>query len=581
MLRVKTKRVWAFVLVLTLLVSLLPAPIQSFASTGEEPVPAAGGNPLEAGEPDVDTAALTEAVFAAQQLAATAADYEDNAYSALTAAILAAEDALQALGLTQEQIDAQTASLAAAHTALALKAELGARLAGEVSLAGRTALRYYLDPERQASMGDRAIDHSKSKLVISENGDTELRLYFGPLAIATLSGYLQRLSRVTNLVAIGGVVQSYDLIPASIYEDWGDTHDDFWVESYGSYPKLLGIPVTPGETEIVVEMFVPVMEAIAVGSGRQIAWLRIDWSGVELGNGLEPADVTALSDAIADARTVNAANYTVSSRNALSASVAAGEWLIGNNETLTVTQAMVDARAAAIQAAQTALLAGTGEAGADPDVPDFPGDAAENTETVTVTPEVSDKTATATVNREAVAAALNAIDSASGTVTIKLDVLASAADVERVVLTISAEAARSIAEAAADEDKANVILAVESQVANVALDGAAIIAAFGTQGSAQEVTIAVAATATENLTAEQQNVIAGKTAVTIDITVGAVAVSDFESGEVAVSLPYAPANGQNEGKLRVYRLNNDASSTKLEGSKYENGNMIFNISGTP
>ncbi|MDR3288526.1 MAG: FIVAR domain-containing protein, partial [Peptococcaceae bacterium] len=325
----------------------------------------------------VDTGALETAIYEAKQLSATAASYEPNAYAALTAAVTAAEAALQTAGLTQGQIDAQSVSLTAATDALIGATALKLRLVGEVSLAGKTQLLNYSNPN-QNSMGNAAIDHAQSKIVVDGNGNAELRLYFGPLSTLGFSGYLQSLAKVTSLYYDGeGYIDRWDKINATIYAVYDGVTDAYGPAAGTRYPRELGIPVTIGDTDdVIVEVFVPVMDAISPGSGTQLARLRIDWSGIDAsGESAVAADVTTLTAAIADAdANADADNYTAASYNALAKSVEAGSYLIANNETLTVTQAMVNSRTAAITAARNALLAPENPNGDDPDGDDPNGD---------------------------------------------------------------------------------------------------------------------------------------------------------------------------------------------------------------
>jgi cyclophilin family peptidyl-prolyl cis-trans isomerase len=152
-----------------------------------------------------------------------------------------------------------------------------------------------------------------------------------------------------------GYVDHWDKTPATVYSIYDGVTDDYGPAQGTWYPHELGIPVTIGtDSEIIVEVFVPVMDAIASGSGTQLARLRIDWSGVETVD-TNYADTDALGTAIR-AIPANFGTYTDESYAALTASATAGTYLIDSNDTLTVTNAIVNARTAAISAAQTALI---------------------------------------------------------------------------------------------------------------------------------------------------------------------------------------------------------------------------------
>jgi hypothetical protein len=220
--------------------------------------------------------------------------------------------------------------------------------------------------------------------VVAGDGSAELRLFFGPLSTMGFSGYLQSLAAVTQLYYSGGGIDSWDKVPAAVYSVYEGVADEYGPTVAGLwYPRELGIPIELGAQETVVEVFVPVMDAISAGSGTQLARLRIDWDGFDLtgGSGGAGADLGALQAAIADARGAAPGGISAKSYAALEASIAAGEWLAASNEALTVTQAMADSRAAAIGAAKAALFSAAADPGdpgdsEDPNDPDGtdPGD---------------------------------------------------------------------------------------------------------------------------------------------------------------------------------------------------------------
>jgi hypothetical protein len=301
--------------------------------------------------PTADTSALEAAIATAKSVQAT--DYENTSYAALTAAITAAESSLEIEGLTQTQANDLTASLNAAKVALVSSNALVSRVKTEVSLSGKTALKNYGMPN-QDSMGNAAIDHSKSKIVINADGNAELRLFFRPLEFTGLTGYLQSLSKVTKLNYDNqGFIDSYETAPATVYSTYEGITDAFGPTIEGLwYPKDLGIPVTIGDTnDIIVEVYVPVMGS----SATQLARLRIDWTDFEPED-TSRADVTELEAAINGIPDGMPPAYIGKSYEALTASVAAGTYLIDSNEALSVTDELVHNRTAAILAAQSALI---------------------------------------------------------------------------------------------------------------------------------------------------------------------------------------------------------------------------------
>jgi hypothetical protein len=318
---------------------------------------------MSAYNPEPDTEALAALISAAADLAAGETDAEASSLAALTAAVAAAEEAGGREDLTAEQIARQLEALTAAMAALTRNADLSERhelTAGEYFFTNRTSLWNFSNPT-QPSMGHAAIEHNLSLLTVHPDGRTELRLFFRPLDVFGLTGYLQTLAGVDSIYRDeNGYISHYDKTAAAVYsvyegitDEFGPTAPTLW------YPRELGLPVAPGTETLTTEVFVPVMDSVSPGAGTQLALLRLDWEGFDLSSGAPAADMAALESAVAAGAGASAdagGDWTAKSRAALAAAVEAGKWLVAHNAALTVTQEMADRRAAAIEAALAALL---------------------------------------------------------------------------------------------------------------------------------------------------------------------------------------------------------------------------------
>jgi hypothetical protein len=289
----------------------------------------------------IDTGGLDAAIAdASATLAVGAAGYESKSFEALGAALAAAE-AAKTGALTDADVTKQTAALTAAKAALVKTSELRVPLAnGTYSLAGKTALWNY--SQNQASMGNPAIDHARSYLTV-ENGTAKVHLFFRAMTFANMTGHLLEISNLTNIVIKDGILDKYDLVPATHHSYLAET--DQFLPSGSVYPEEISINVTPGDRYTPVFVNVPVMGA----SANQPARVQIDWSGFDLGT---PVDVSGLNAALASTTGVTADTYTAASYNSLAKSAEAGTALLSLN----ATQGQVDARTAAIVAAQAALM---------------------------------------------------------------------------------------------------------------------------------------------------------------------------------------------------------------------------------
>ncbi|MDR1589007.1 MAG: FIVAR domain-containing protein [Oscillospiraceae bacterium] len=529
------------------------------------------------------TTPLQDAIAAASAIASASADYEAKSYAALQAAIAAAQAAsneVKSGPLTAVKIDAQLASLTAATAALAPKAELKHRLAdGTYSLEGETAL--YQFATNSESMGNPAIDHSKSYVEIANSGtEARVHLFFGPLTAYNHTGYLRTLDKVTQLyydAQSPSIVDHYDIETAQVHEDWGTAKDNYREDSDPPYPKHLSIPVTLGEQDTTVHVFVPVMESISAGSGDQLARLRIDWSGFDVTGSAETADLANLTDAIAGIPANADGKYTAESYAALTASVAAGQYLADSNAALTVTSELADARIAAIQAATAALIALPVKVEVAP---------------VVTAPTVDAQTgkATASVEDDTITAAITGAKTGEGEEEIENPVIEqitiNAAPAEQAEDTVT-EVAVSIsvvAVTAVSAEKAALVIDAGDAVGSVTLSNAAlakiVAAAADSEEDAPTVTITITADAAATLTLAQSEagvIPVGKTPFAVVIAVDDMTLTG-EAIPVTVTVTQAshPASGK---KYVVWHVKADGSKTKY-AAEYDDATDTLTFTAT-
>lgn len=113
----------------------------------------------------------------------------------------------------------------------------------------------------------------------------------------------------------------------------------------------MNIPVELGDNEIWVQVYVPVMEAINQGSGRQYAKLQLDWDSREQISGIE-TDKEVLEKLIGQAKELTQGNASDAVYDALLKSIAAAQDVVDN---MNVDQKAVDNTLAALQAAVDAM----------------------------------------------------------------------------------------------------------------------------------------------------------------------------------------------------------------------------------
>lgn len=307
---------------------------------------------------DTDTSILQDAIESAETyLMSGGSGYEPTSYQALVAATAAARAAKTAIG------DTGTSSVQAAVQADALNKSIAALVSlSDLSDSGIADGEYPVQTElmkvgeNMLSMGNPAIDHTQSKVVIGE-GRAELHLFFQAMTFGQDTGHLLRLWKMENVsVDEWGVIDDgYTLVSAAVYSVWEDVTDAYGPPEGENYPKEVGITVTPGNEYTYVQVYVPVMGS----SAQQPARVKIDWSRL----GHSSPDMGGLAAALERARSTEQSGYTTLSYTALQAGMEAA----GVLKTLTgATQAMIDRRTAALDALVAALLEAEQPGGEDP-----------------------------------------------------------------------------------------------------------------------------------------------------------------------------------------------------------------------
>lgn len=138
-----------------------------------------------------------------------------------------------------------------------------------------------------------------------------LRMEFGPMKTAGFTGYLAELSYYPGWTGgDNGYTMPSDETPASLtVESYYDVYDSYNDPDNGTdesvkgkqYPHIMSMPLDfIGDDEIWVQVYVPVMESINKGGGRQYAKLQLDWNTLTQISGVD-SDKDALNALIESA----------------------------------------------------------------------------------------------------------------------------------------------------------------------------------------------------------------------------------------------------------------------------------------
>ena len=132
------------------------------------------------------------------------------------------------------------------------------------------------------SMSNNAINHN-IKLVV-KNGVPYVNMNFNSLTITSLKGYLKDLNYYASGYEVSQTGEpSGTLVPVTVnslqkFSNGKTLKDDFGTD----YPNDISFPLCEealeGNNEIPLQVFVPIMDAITPGSGKQNVYLRLDYS---------------------------------------------------------------------------------------------------------------------------------------------------------------------------------------------------------------------------------------------------------------------------------------------------------------
>ena len=140
------------------------------------------------------------------------------------------------------------------------------------------------------SMGNESMI-PQAHIVLDSDGTAQLQINMIPLTYLNRLGYLGSLKKVTTVLEENKYQYptKIETLEAAVLEEYIDVYDSFNdpESDYADanvvgkwYPKKLSIPIDfeNQEDDILVQVYVPVMESIMAGGGTKFAVLDIDWN---------------------------------------------------------------------------------------------------------------------------------------------------------------------------------------------------------------------------------------------------------------------------------------------------------------
>ncbi len=242
-----------------------------------------------------DKAELEKLINTAKSFDSKKADYTKESYAVLASAVKEAEKAIADENVTKSQIDQATKLLAESIKALE-KNKKPEYENGTYEIQGDIWHAYNKD---QKSMADGSLAYTedekgnRTKLplhIIFKEGKPYLKLKFMPLTQKmgenSFTGYLGDLAYYPEVVTETPPTKESRIEEAEVLTEYEEVVDEFNDPEFGTdnvmkgklYPKEILIPIEKGQKNVWLNVYVPVMESIQEGGGRQNARLELDWS---------------------------------------------------------------------------------------------------------------------------------------------------------------------------------------------------------------------------------------------------------------------------------------------------------------
>ncbi|WP_367271611.1 NEAT domain-containing protein [uncultured Eubacterium sp.] len=230
----------------------------------------------------VDRTALEAALTQAKTYLTQTDKYTTDTLNALTQAVQTAEAVYNDDAATQTDIITQCDLLNRAVQALQEKTQNDTTDIRNLSdgVYAITGKMVKTDKET-ASMSNEAINHTV-KLTV-KNGTYYITLDFKGLKIGTKYGYLSQLKYFkTGYTLDKFYAPQGDLADVTILDYQKNSDGSLASDQYGTnYPDQVQFPLIPEALDdgyVPLQVFVPVMEAIAADTGTQPVYLSLDWS---------------------------------------------------------------------------------------------------------------------------------------------------------------------------------------------------------------------------------------------------------------------------------------------------------------
>ena len=239
----------------------------------------------------VDKTELQEVIAEAESYLSKTDVYTESSLSSLKSAIEKAQDVYDNASASQDMVDKQVSNLQSAISELV---ELSNEDLDKDSLADGIYSIYgemVKTDKSTESMSNNAINHTV-KLTVKD-GKYYITMNFNGLQYAGQYGYLKDLQYfLTGYTTNQYGVPQGDLADVTSDSYQTDSDGNRISDSFGTdYPDYVTFELIPEALEdgfVPLQVFVPIMESIADGTGTQAVYLKLDWSSLKLTEADDP-----------------------------------------------------------------------------------------------------------------------------------------------------------------------------------------------------------------------------------------------------------------------------------------------------
>lgn len=204
-------------------------------------------------------------------------DYTSSTYTTMRNALASAKTVLANSRATQEEVDSAVKELQTAIDALEEKKDVTFDINNLPDGKYQLYAQMIKTDRESFSMSNEGINHTVQLEV--KDGEYYITVQFKGLAIYNQFGYLQKLSYYDKGYTYNdyGIPQG-TVIPAEVLTQYDVI--DRYNDKDNLYPQLLKFKLVDKASEkyVPLQVFVPIMEAIADGTGTQDVLMQLDWT---------------------------------------------------------------------------------------------------------------------------------------------------------------------------------------------------------------------------------------------------------------------------------------------------------------